>query len=253
MSKCKYALFSILTFISFTISVGAATCNYEERAELNNEISNITANYEVIQVVLDPDEFVPPEGITEEEEEAYVATTDALQINILNITENVYIIVTNDYDDTTLRYNYNDTTDGNISIVWRTLGSLVTYTIEVYSSNETSCEDTLLRTLRVSLPRYNDYSTYSVCSEVPDYYLCQRYVYFDEVDFNEFSTGVLEEIERVQLEQEENENDNTPWYEAIIEFISEHKTPIIIGGLSVLIITGVIVVLVIKRRRRSEL
>lgn len=251
MSKCKYALFSLLTFGLFTLSTSAATCSYEERAELNSEISNITANYEVITIEIE--DAAPPDALLEtEEEENYVSTTDALQVNVLNLTENVYAVVSNNYDDEEITYRYSDTDNGNISIVWREIGELVTFTIQIYSSDATDCEDTLLRTLRVSLPRYNEYAaTYAICEQVPDYYLCQRYVYYDEVEFGDFIEQVTAEVERVNQEKEENKDDLT-WYEQIGHFISENKVPIIIGLAIVLIITGVIVV-IIRRRRRNEL
>lgn len=252
MSKYKYALFSILAFGLFTLSVSAATCDYSERAELNSEVSNITANYEVITIELE--DSVPPDAMLgTEDEEGYVSTSDALQVNILNLTENVYAVVTNNYNDEELIYRYSDTDNGNVAIVWETLSELVTFTIKIYSSDATGCADTLLRTLRVSLPRYNDYAaTYSLCKQVPDYYLCQRYVYYDEVSFGEFIERVTAEIERVEQEAEENQED-LPWYEEIGNFISENRTPIIIGVVSIIIIAGVIVVIVIRRRRRSEL
>ena len=252
MSRYKYVLFSIITFGLFTLSANAASCSYEQRAELNSEISNITANYEVIEVPLE-EGATPPDALLESEEEEYTWMIEALQINILNLTENVYVEVTNNYDNQTTVYNYSDTDNGNIAIEWRTLGELVTYTIRVYASSATDCADTLLRTLRVSLPRYNDYATYAVCDQVPDYYLCQRYVFFDQVDFNEFSTKVLAEIERVEQEEEQNNEEDTTWYEEVGNFISEHKTPIIIGVVSILVIAGVIVVIVVIRRRRSEI
>ena len=251
MSRFKYVFFSIITFGLFTVSANAASCSYEERAELNNQITNMEMNYEVIRIALDPDEFSPPDFILgTPDEEGYVEYTDALQVNILNLTENTYVEVTNNYDNQTIRYDYSDTDNGNIAIVWETLGEFVTYTARVYASSNTGCEDTLLRTMRVSLPRYNDYSTYGVCEQVPDYYLCQRYVFFDEIDFDEFSTKVLAEIEKTQNGGENGEEDN-PWYEEIGNFISEHKTPIIIGIVSILIIAGVIVVIVVRKRRRS--
>ena len=232
MSRFKYVFFSIITFGLFTISANAASCSYEERAELNNQITNMEMNYEVIRIALDPDEVSPPDFILgTPDEEGYIEYTDALQVNILNLTENTYVEVTNNYDNQTIRYDYSDTAI-------------------VYASGNTGCEDTLLRTMRVSLPRYNDYSTYGVCEQVPDYYLCQRYVFFDEIDFDEFSTKVLAEIEKTQNGGENGKDDN-PWYEEIGNFISEHKTPIIIGVVSILIIAGVIVVIVVRKRRRS--
>ena len=253
MSKFKYLMFLILVFGGFVTKATAATCSYEERAQLNSEVSNISANYEVITVELDPDEYSPPDAILGTEGEAdFVATTDALQVNVLNLTENVYAEVTNNYDNQTVVYNYADTNNGNIEIVWRTLGELVTYTIRIYASDATGCSGTLLRTLRVSLPRYNDYSTYAICDQVPDYYLCQRYVFFDQIEFSEFSTNITEEIESMEEEETQpNPEEDKTWYEEIADFISEHKVPVIVGAIVVVVATGVIVVLIVKKRRRS--
>ena len=252
MSKYKYFLFSLVTFAVFTSSVSAVTCSYEKRAELNSEVSHIEANYEVIEIELDPEDYDLPDGILgTPDEDDYVITSDALQVNILNLTENVYAEVTNSYDNETVRYDYSNTNNGNIEIVWQTLGSMASYTIEIYSSAATGCEGTLLRTLRVSLPRYNDYSTYAVCDQASDYYLCQRYVFFDEIDFGEFTDRINAEIERRQENGNGTENEDNPWYEDIGNFISEHKVPIIIGVVSVIAVAGVIVVIVVIRRRRS--
>ena len=108
MSRYKYVLFSIITFGLFTLSANAASCSYEQRAELNSEISNITANYEVIEVPLE-EGATPPDALLESEEEEYTWMIEALQINILNLTENVYVEVTNNYDNQTTIYNYSDT------------------------------------------------------------------------------------------------------------------------------------------------
>ena len=252
MSKCKYLLFSILTFGLFLTTTSAATCSYEERAQLNNEVSNITANYEVKIIELDPGTVDLPDAVLgTEEEDTYVATEEVFQVNILNITENVYAEVTNSYTGETVTYNYADTNNGNISIEWQTIGELTTYTIEIYSSATTGCEGTLLNTLRVSLPRYNDYSTYAICGKVPDYYLCQRYVFFDQVEFTEFSERVLDEIEKT--EREETPKEDKAWYEAIFDFIKEHKVAFIAGGIVLVVVAGGIVVVVVRKRRRSEI
>ena len=249
MSRFKYVLFSIITF-GLSITSVSAVCSYEERAELNNQIGNIEASYEVIQV--ESEGASPPDYILgTEEEENYVSYTDALQINILNLTEDLYAIVTNDYDESQVRYNYADTNNGNITILWQNIDELATFTIEIYSSSNTNCADTLLRTIRLSLPRYNEYSNYGMCDNLPDYYLCQRYVFFEPVTFSYFSQSVLAQLEEIQNEEEEGTGEADTWYESVFNFLDEHKVPFIIGGVTLLIIAGVIVVIVVRKRRRS--
>lgn len=251
MSRYKYLLFSVLTFGLFLTSTRAATCSYEERAELNNELSHIEANYEIL-VKRELDDHPPDELLGTPEGENYYSENDYIQINVLNLTENMYAVITNDYDDTELIYQYADTNNGNIAIEWNNMMDLARYTIKIYASSNTGCEDTLLRTLYVSLPRYNDYSTYAQCDKVPDYYLCQRYVTYDYVDFVEFDEKIRAEIERVENE-EQAETENDTWYEKVGNFISEHKTAFIIGGITIVVIAGITVTIIVVRRRRRIL
>ena len=251
MSRFKYVLFSIITF-GLSITSVSAVCSYEERAELNNQIGNIEASYEVVEIELDPSEYDPPDTVVgTDEEDTYVQVIDALQVNILNLTEDLYAIVTNNYDESQVRYNYSDTDNGNITFLWETIDELVTFTIEIYSSSNTNCADTLLRTIRLSLPRYNEYSNYGMCDNLPDYYLCQRYVFFEPVTFSYFSQSVLAQLEEIQNEEEEGTGEADTWYESVFNFLDEHKVPFIIGGVTLLIIAGVIVVIVVRKRRRS--
>lgn len=103
---------------------------------------------------------------------------------------------------------------------------LVKYKIEVYTSDNTNCADDLLRTLYVSLPRYNDYSTYAVCDKVPDYYLCQRYVTYEKVEFVDFEKSIRNEIAKV--EAEEKEKNEKHWYDYIVSFFENYWVPIVV-------------------------
>ena len=178
MDRLKKTLLIIFTFLVLVPTSKAATCGYEEKAKLNNEVANVKANYEIKERVLDRGEYSPPDGLENEE---YVAKTDYIEVHILNITKNMYVVVTNDLNGESVTYGYDDANNGNISFTRTELDSLITYTIKVYASNETGCEGSTLKTLYVSLPRYNDYSTYDICKELPDYYLCQRYVTYESV------------------------------------------------------------------------
>ena len=109
MSRFKKSIFFVFTFFLFTFSCSAARkCDIEEQSKLNSEAVNIKANYEIrvrrFKVDNPPDELL---GTPEADD--YYAETDYFQINILNLTENMYAKVTNDYDDTELIYNYSDT------------------------------------------------------------------------------------------------------------------------------------------------
>lgn len=250
MTRLRYLLALSFAFIGI-MSVNAATCGYEEKAKLNSESANVKANYEIKQRILDKSEYTPPDSIIgTDEEETYVATVDYIQVNILNLTENMYVEVTNDYDKNKVTYNYSDAQDGNITFNWEDIDSLVTYTIKVYASSNTGCADTVLKTLYLPLPRYNEYSSYDRCTLIPDYYLCQRYVNFDPVDFGDFTQKTDEQIEKLD-ETGTSDEPNQKWYQKVGDFVAKHKVAFISGGIVLIVAAGTTAVIVIRRRGRS--
>lgn len=250
MSRLK--LFGILECLIclLTVKVNAATCNYEEKATLNNEISNVKANYEAKERILSKEEYtIPVEIIGTEEEANYVSKTDYLSVNILNLTENFYIKVTNDYDDEEKIYQYSETTNGNITWDWHNVQKLVTYTIEIYASSKTGCEGTLLKTINLKLPRFNEYSTYSMCDSFPDYYLCKKFVTYGEIEYETFAKKMNEKAEEKNKKEEEKEEKNNKWYNKVKKFIIDNKEIFIVGGVVIVTLTCGTVYIIIKKRR----
>lgn len=249
MCKFKCVILSVFIFLCATSMVSAASCGYEERAKLNNETGNIRANYEIKERV-DETASIPDALLGTEEASTYVKMTDYFQINILNLTENVYVEVSNNVDKNIKIYNYADTTNGNISFERSDTNTLITYTIKVYASSNTGCRGTMLKTIKVALPRYNEYSEYDVCGSLPDYYLCQRYVTFKEVEFNEFYKNTTAKIEELKNGKKDNE-ENDKWYQKAGEFLEKHQVAFIIGGITLVVVAGGVTIIIIKRRKRS--
>lgn len=247
MGKFRKASLFMLSFVLLMSVPKAATCNYEEKAKLNNEAANVKTNYEIKERILNKEEYDLPDGLESGE---YEAKTDYIQVNILNLTENLYVEVTNNVNDDKKIFSYSDSQNGNISFNWSELDTMVTYTVKIFSSSNTGCEGSTLKTLYISLPRYNDYSTYEICNEIPDYYLCQRYVTYEDVGYDAFFTRVREQIaKKEQIKEEENKNNK--WYKKTIDFIVEHKVPFIIGGVTLVVVAGGATYIIIKKRRRS--
>ncbi len=83
-------------FFFLTNGALAATCNYEEKAKLNNEVANIKVNYEILQKELDRAGYTPPDALLGTDEyDTWVPVVDYFQINVLNLTENFYLEVKN--------------------------------------------------------------------------------------------------------------------------------------------------------------
>ena len=245
----KYALVAFSSLILMT-NIKAATCGYEEKAKLNNEIANVKANYEIKERIMDPSEYVVPDALTEEEAANYVAKQEYFQINILNLTENITAEVTNNLNNDKLTYDYTTDNKGNISFNQMDLDELITYTIKFYASKNTGCEGSVLKTLYVKMPRYNSYSTYSFCKNIPDYYMCQKYVTYEEKDFDTFYNRVTAEINK-KIDKDKSNEENQKWYKKVFGFIKEHKVEFIAGGAVLIIVTGGVTYIIIKKRRRS--
>ena len=248
MGKIKKAIIFSMLFL-FSTSVKAETCGYEEKAKLNNEAANVKVNYEIKQRQLDKNNYNPPDAIVGTEDEAnWNPIVDYFQVNILNLTENIYVEVKNDQNNETTKYYYNNSQDGKIAIDWLNLENVAKFTITVKSTDASGCTDRTLKTLNLTLPRYNEYYEYSLCQSIPDYYLCQKYVTFDEVKLGYFTKKVYEEIDKKNQKEIEK---NLKWYEKAWNFIKDHKVAFITGGVIIVAAGATITVVIIRKRRRS--
>ncbi len=247
MLRYKYLL---LTLILFGIGIApvSAVCDYEEQAALNREVANVQANYEIVEKQIEGTMCSTDDGTG-------LCLGEAIQINLLNLSENFRAVITNDVYRNTLTYNYSNTDNGNVSFFitdneGREVSynpSVITYTIRIYASSETGCEGDTLRTITLRIPRYNQYSEFALCDSISDYYLCQRYVTYEKIDYDTFYEQVTEELE----ENEPTPEEELTWYERIWDFVVEHSTIFIIGGVVIVIGVGATVAYIIIRRRRD--
>ncbi len=252
MHTLKNMFIIAFSFVLLLTNVKATSCGYEEQAKLNNEISNVKTNYEIKERIMDPSEYDIPDAIVGTEAEAsYVEKTEYIVLNILNLTENMYVEVTNDYNDEVSIYEYNAENKGNISIEWHNINELVTFTVKVYASNVTSCSGDLLKTMTQKLPRYNSYSNYGLCENFPDYYLCQRFVTYKEVDYYTFYDKIMTLYEEANQDEEKGKKETDKWYEKVKDFIVNNKVAFITGGVLLIVIAGGTTFVIIKKQRRS--
>ncbi len=247
----ELAIFSA-SFLLLASPVKAATCDYEVKAKLNNEVANIKANYEIKERELDPNEYgIPDVLIGTEEEENWVPKEGYYQINILNLTENFYVEVKNEVTGETKTYTYADSNNGNINFEYRDASVVTKFTFTIKASDITGCDGNTYKTINLSTPRYNDYAEYSMCDTLKDYYLCQYFVTFDELDFSDFTTKINKELER--RSKDSVTEDKLKWYQNVGNFVKEHKVAFIVGGVIVVAGGATAAVVIIRRRRRSEI
>lgn len=234
----KKILLILITLFLFNMNVKAAsTCSYEEQVELNQKAANIKVSYEALEKKL---EYI--DGIL----------IDRLfKVSIYNLQPEFYIIVKNNIDNEANTYYYSETSAGEISFEWDYMDEVTNFTFELYTTDETGCSGELYKTFYLTTPRYNEYSGREVCSDNPDFSLCQMYVTFEHISEESFEKQINAFTKKNNDEVvEELKNDN----KGIIDFIKEYKW-FFIGGASILVVIaiGSIVIFRIKTKKQRDL
>ncbi len=223
-----------------------AECDATESNKLSNAANNVKANFEVIEKeVENTDDFNPPDGLTDEELDAYVFTEKFFRIHVSNITEDIYVIVTNDVTKESKRFNFTDTENGNISFDNMVTSDIINYSINIYSSDKTNCVNKNLRTLPLTTPMYNTLSELSLCEGIEEYYMCHEYLSVG-VDFNNFEK--LAEQYRKGKEKEEDKK-NEEKNKGFFGFIRKNAVLVIITSVGIIAVGGIVTVIIVKRQR----
>ena len=242
-------LLAFLFFIPNYVKA-ASSCSYSEQAELNEIVSHVNANYEVVEVSMG--EYYDIDHFGEEGydviQEHFVKVFD---IHVLNITEDIYIKVYNDYNDEVKTFRYNDTKDGVATFRVDDIEKLVTYTIEVYS-NKYSCAGEMFRKFTLTTPMYNNYSERPQCEDNKDFYYCQEFINSENISFNEFFEKIKEFQDQKQNEEEKKQQEeNKSFVEKIKEFYKENAIVIHSIGVAI-VVMGVATTVVLIKKKRSR-
>lgn len=247
MKKIKAFAF---TFLLFFLSTNVyAVCDVTETNTLNSLATNVRISYEVVQVEIPMDEnFNPPDGVSDEDMEDYVAYQDYFRFYISNVTEELYIVVTNQETNERRTYTYDDVVDGVITFDEVVGISITNYTIEVYSSSATNCPDSLLYTWYETTPMYNVFSESSLCVGIEEFYLCHEYLSVDTSfeNFNqlvgEYRAGHIDDNGEEITEPVEDDG-------GFFEFIGDHLVVVIVVAVIIVAAGGLITFVVIKKQR----
>lgn len=234
----KKLLIFLGIFFSFTINVNAASlCSYKEQVTLNQKAANVKANYEVAT-------------ITRQFEDAAV-DIEVFRISIINMTEDFYVEVSNNIDNTKWDFDYDDTDDGIVSFDWDS-EEMTAFTFKVYTSSKTGCPDEVIKTIPLTTPRYNKYSNMAICDDIPEFSLCQRYVTTKEISQEDFLEKV-DEYRTGEIDKNGNElNKNQNVLTNVLNFIKEYKWIFVSVLLVCFLIGGYFAVKKIKKIRNQR-
>ena len=215
----KKILFIILFMLFNISSVSALTyggCDYSSISRLKSLISNINISYDYHII----------------DNKAY------FDVTLNNIPDGVYFV------DKLSRntYTYSDTNNGEITIkdYDGTSGSY-----KFYSSLD-ACKGTSLGTKYYNFPTYNTYYSNDLCSDIPEFSLCQKWVGVN-YSYDEFEKLVNDYKNK---NSEEKPQDKVTYNKSIIDKIVDIYVKyyyLILGG--IIIVCGLIII--IKRRKDS--
>lgn len=218
MKKIILFLMASFAFInSSALTYGG--CDYSTVARMKSIVSNINISYDYTII----------------NNEAY------FNVTINNLTGDIYFYDT----ETGKNYYYTDTNNGEITIYnYKTSGSYKFY------SNNNFCRDISLGSKYYNFPEYNVYYTDSLCSDIPNYSLCQKWASIN-YSRDEFEQKVSEY--KNSKEQIEEEKINVEYEKTILDIIVELYIKYYYYFLGGLILICSIIIIINYRKNRFKL
>lgn len=246
MKKFRLAVVALIMSLIYMPFV-YADCDAATSSRLSGLAANVRRDFEVIEKEVPQDgTFTLPDGLTEEEEKNYVATRPYFRIHISNITEELYVVVTNNNTNERKTFRYSDAENGVITFEEPVLIEIVNYKIEVYASTGTDCPNRRLQTLTLTTPMYNTFSEEARCDGIEEFYLCHEYLSV-ETSFKDFDR-LVEQYRAGRLKEdgsEKDKNENSGFF----GFIKEHTGTVIIVSVAIIAIGGLVTVIIVKKQR----
>lgn len=234
----KYLIFLIICCAMF-MNVDASSCKAEIKAKLIEEASIISYNYvqgikivELDQSDIDPnDPYYNPDGVLE---------FNVFDLNISNISDDLYVEVTNNKNSDSFSVSSSEFVDGTFTFVHDDLKDVVTYVFTVYASTSNGCAGEKISVFYITVPKYNAYSSLSACDGYEEKDFCQEFTTIDDLS----EAKVYESISKISVDEDDEVFSS-------VDYIKNNYVKILIWGISF----GVVVVgyIVFYKQRRSDL
>lgn len=246
--KRKKKIFVIIFMLAFFLMIGNVSaaedkenmCTPTQLSELRSMAANVKVTY---VPVTEAEKLTTPNG----ESGADYVSKRYLDIKIFNLNTKLIVNAKNGIDSFTVTSS-DIGGDGAVTIRQPASTSAIKYEFEV-TSLLYGCSLETLRTIKLTLPKYNYYSQLDVCDDIPDYYLCQPYTTYS-VDGGTFYDKVDEYKAKLStLEKEKEENNNTSFVTNTMSGISKYKY-LIVG---IVVVVGVVLTIFVLKKKGSTL
>ena len=229
MKRMLLVLF-VITVCSFFINdVKAVGCGLEQRVKFNEIASKIRMTYEgndITKVDADGEEY----------------SVSVLDLKIYNVSDQLNYKLSDGSNSVDLDYSMS--VDDVITVRITDISTIKNYVLEIYPTTY-DCYTEKIRSIKITLPKYNYESSSEICNDIEDYYLCQKYI-TTELDEDTCYQNVQKyrdrkkDIKMEELELESSDNE-------IVKKITNYKYYILIGVL----VLGMVISFVIVKKKGS--
>ncbi len=237
----KVVFVLLVTIFIGTVKVNAVEtkCTYKEKANLLEIAGKITANYKINETEEDHEYVDPDSGETKVRK----ITKAIFVFGVYNITDDIYITQTNDYNTEKVNIFYDKTDKGVYKSETDNISDIIKYTFNIHS-NLDGCKGEILKTFVFTKPKFNIYSEYSVCEGLENNNFCQKYIK-EDLNLSEHELyGKIYEMNKAAIEKEKKEKDNK---EGILDFVTDNYIYFISGAIAISL-TAAIIIIIRKRR-----
>ena len=242
MRKNYYLVTLFVLLFAFSFKVSASTCKNERVMELTSLANNVNVSYQEYEQLVDE---YDSEMFADEEDSHIKVTYPSYYLTVYNLVDDLNVSVSrNDTNQVIIATSKDKDEDGVVYFDTGFATRVKTFTVKI-RSNDSNCQNEVLKTLTLTTPMFNKMSLYHDCEENPEFSLCQKFtsVDYSNVTPQDFDKKLSEY--KVQKEEEEKKA-NSIWYN-IGNFLSKYMWFIIIP--IVVIVIAIIVIYVIRRKK----
>lgn len=242
------------------------SCDGKNATRIKSDADKVSVTYEIVDdyffgYMAEQDEDINGNGVIDEgeiiEDIGY-----ALRIKVANLTENIYVVISNDLDEDVKTFHNSDVGEDGM-IKWTEAETLFsrTYDIKVFSSAE-KCRSELYREFKVTLPHWNTESDSIACeyTEARNFPECDKFIFSDKdinTELKEFDKKVNDKLKEQQKEKtedkktENNEEETAveSYYNKVIDYLKKNIIVAILGVIAIIAILGLVVVKFMKGRK----
>ena len=228
--KIKNVLILLIIFVcTLTFKVDASTCSDSKIMELSSLANNVNVSYEKHDKSFD---------------DANEETYPEFYVTIYNLDENLNVLLTREDTKKSLYVNSNmKYTDGVIYVPTGYATSVKNIMVKI-RSNDSNCLNEVLKTVNITLPMYNEFSKYDICSDNPNFAMCQEY---STVDYNDVTIeNFVKSAKEYQEQRLEEEKNNSSLFYTISSIFTKYGW-YVFGG--IILIAGAIVLYYYIRKK----